>query len=63
MAKNYLTRAGYDLLQIGVEFNRHRDAAERLVRDPWSQQRIRLIATELLARGMLSSEDVAALVS
>jgi hypothetical protein len=58
MAKDYLARAGYDLLEIGFQLNRFRDAAERLVRSEWAQQRIRLIADALLQKGTLSGEEI-----
>jgi len=61
MAKNYLARAGFDPLRIGVEFSRHRDAAERLVRTEWAQQRIRVIGAALLRHGTLSGEAICGL--
>jgi hypothetical protein len=60
--RKYLSRQ-YDALQIRFQFDRLRDAADKLVRTEWAQQRIKLIAAELLARGTLSAEDIAALVS
>jgi hypothetical protein len=58
MAKDYLARAGYDLLQIGFQLNHYRDAAQRLVRTPWARHRIRLIAAALLQHGTLSGEEI-----
>ena len=60
MAREYLARQ-YDALQIGFQLNRLRDAADRLVRTPWARGRLERIAAALLDRGMLTSEDIAAL--
>lgn len=62
MAREYLSRR-YDTLEIGVQLNRMRDAADKLVRTQWARDRIERISAALLARGTLTSEDVAALVS
>jgi hypothetical protein len=61
MAREYLAHAGFDPLRIGVEFNRYRDAAERLVRSEWGQDRIRRIAAALLKRGTLTGEEICGL--
>jgi hypothetical protein len=45
-------------LRIGVELERHRDAARRLVTSAWAQDRIRLIADALLRCGVLSNEQI-----
>jgi hypothetical protein len=37
---------------------RYRDAAQRLVRSPWAQQRIRLLADALLRTGSLSGDEI-----
>ena len=59
--RKYLSRQ-YDALQIRFQFDRLRDAADKLVRTEWAQDRIRKIADALLDRGSLTSEDIAALV-
>lgn len=59
-AREYLGRQ-YDALQIGFQLNRLRDAAERLVRTPWAQHRIGLIAATLLERGTLTGADIGGL--
>ena len=60
MARKYLADT-VDALRIGVEMARHQDAADKLVRTPWAQRRIKLIATALLRHGTLSGTDVLAL--
>jgi hypothetical protein len=62
MAREYLSRK-YDALEIGFQMNRLRDAADKLVSTEWARDRIERISAALLARGTLTSEDIAALVS
>ena len=50
MARHYLSPQ-FDPLWIGVALARHRDAADRLVRTPWVEGRVRVIAAALLRRG------------
>jgi len=57
MAYEYLTRQ-LSPLQIGAALTRYRDAAQRLVRSPWAQRRIRLIADALLRHSILRGEEV-----
>ncbi len=57
MARDYLA-GRFDPLWIGVEMARLGDAAERLVKSAWGQQRIRQIAEALLDRGTLSGSDI-----
>jgi hypothetical protein len=59
MAKHYLSRR-FGPLQIGAEIARLRDAAERLVRTPWAQHRIGLIAGALVRHGTLTGEELSA---
>jgi hypothetical protein len=47
-----------ELAPIGTEFTRYRDAAQRLVRSPWAQRRIVVIADALLRQGTLTREEV-----
>ena len=42
---------------------RYRDAAQRLVRSPWAQQRIRLLPDALLRNGALTGDEIAGLAS
>ena len=58
MARDYLSRDIANPLQVGAELVRYRDAAQRLVRSPWAQQRIRLLADALLRHGTLSGEEI-----
>jgi hypothetical protein len=60
MARRYLARR-CDQLRIGAEIARLCDAAEHLVQTTWAQQRIRLVAEALLARGTLTGADIDAL--
>jgi hypothetical protein len=57
MAREHIARS-VNPLQVGVELARHRDAAARLVRSAWAQQRIRLLADALLRCGTLSGEEI-----
>jgi hypothetical protein len=61
MAREYLAHQ-FAPLQVGVQLSRYRDAAQRLVRSAWAQERICLIADRLLRFGSLTGEDVAALL-
>jgi hypothetical protein len=58
MAREYLARSIANPLQAAAELMRYRDAAQRLVRSPWAQQRIRLLADALLRHGTLSGEEI-----
>ncbi len=58
MAREYLARHITNPLNAAAELARYRDAAQRLVRSPWAQQRIRLLADALLRRGNLSGEQI-----
>jgi hypothetical protein len=57
MAKHYLPRR-FRPLQLAAEIARLRDAAQRLVRTAWAEQRIGLIADALLQQGTLSGEEI-----
>jgi hypothetical protein len=57
MARRYLSRR-FDPWRIVAEIARLGDAAERLVRTAWVEQRIRVIADALLQYGTLSGEDI-----
>jgi hypothetical protein len=56
--ENTLTRSISNPLHAAAELSRCRDAAERLVRSAWAQQRIRLLADALLRCGTLSIEEI-----
>jgi hypothetical protein len=58
MARKYLSEGGFDPVLIEVEIDKCRDAANGLVRTPWAQDRIQLIAAALLKRGSLSGEQI-----
>jgi hypothetical protein len=60
MARQHLVRR-FEPLLIAAEIARLRDAAERLVRTPWAERRIRLVAEALLQRGTLSGEEICGL--
>jgi hypothetical protein len=62
MAREYLARSISNPLRAAAELSRLRDAAQRLVRSGWAQQRIRLLADALLRHGTLTADDVAALL-
>ena len=57
MAYEYLARQLHPL-QVGAELTRYRDAAQRLVRSQWAQQRILRVADSLLQNGSLSAEEI-----
>ncbi len=57
-ARDYLARE-FAPLRAAAEIARYRDAAQRLVRSPWAQDRIRLIADALLRQGTLNGEEIA----
>jgi len=57
MARRHLARR-FEPLQIGAEIARLRDAAQRLVRTAWAEQRIRLVAAALLRHGTLTGEEI-----
>ena len=60
MARRHLARR-FGPFENGAEIARVRDAAERLVRTPWGEQRIRLVAVALLQRGTLTGEQISEL--
>jgi hypothetical protein len=60
MAYEYLARQ-LNPLQVGAEFLRYRDAAQRLVRSAWARHRIRLLADALLRHGTLTVEQISAI--
>jgi hypothetical protein len=62
MARGYLSQR-FDPLTVGAEIARLRNAADRLVRTEWAQQRQRIvqIANGLLRSGSLDAEQIAAL--
>jgi hypothetical protein len=60
MARQHLARR-FEPLRIAAEIARLRDAAERLVRTPWAEQRIRLVTEALLQRGTLTGEEICGL--
>jgi hypothetical protein len=62
MAYAYLARQ-LNPLQVGAEFVRYRDAAQRLIRSPWAQHRVRLLADALLRHGTLSGDEIGGLTS
>jgi hypothetical protein len=62
MARQYLARR-FHPLRIAAEIARLRDAADRLMRTPWAQQRIEMIAAALLERCTLSGADIDAIPS
>jgi hypothetical protein len=62
MARHYLARR-FDPMQIGTEIARLRDAAQRLVRTAWAQQRIPLIAEALLRRGTLAGDEIGGMIA
>jgi hypothetical protein len=62
MARDYLARH-FDRLQVAAEFDRLRAAAQRLVRTPFSQQRIRLLTAALLQHGTLSWDAVSSIAA
>jgi hypothetical protein len=58
MARKYLARRVANPLQAVAELVRNRNAAQRLVRSAWAQQRIRLLADALLRNGALTGEQI-----
>lgn len=62
MARQHLA-SRFDALKVEAELVRCRDAADRLVRDAWAQDRIRAIAAALLRHGTLDGQAIAALES
>jgi hypothetical protein len=52
-----------DILHIGAEIVRLRDAADRLLSREWAQQRIRLIAGVLLHYGTLTGDEIGAMIA
>jgi hypothetical protein len=58
IARRYLARQ-FGPLQVAAEIARLRDAAQRLVRTAWAEERIRLLADALLRHGgTLSGEEI-----
>jgi hypothetical protein len=62
MAKHYLARR-FDLLKVGTEIARLRDAAHRLVRTAWAQERVRLLADALLRHGTLTGDEIGVMIA
>jgi hypothetical protein len=60
MARKYLARR-FEPLRIAAEIARLRDAAVRLLRTSWAEQRIRLVAEALLRHGTLTGEEICGL--
>jgi hypothetical protein len=63
MARRYLADRIDNPLQAAAELVRYRDAAQRLVRSPWAQQRICLLADALMLHGTLSGDEVVELIA
>ncbi len=62
MAREYLARRIDNPLHAAAELARYRDAAQRLVRSPWAQGRIHLLADALLQhRTLTAGEEIAGL--
>ena len=61
MARTYLAQR-FDVLQVEAEIVRLRAAADRLVRTPSVQDRIRQIADALLQHDTLSGEEIGMLI-
>ena len=53
----------YGPLQVEAEIACFRDAADRLVSDPWAQDRIRLIAAALLRQGTLTGDEIGVMIA
>jgi hypothetical protein len=62
MAHEYLARR-FEPALIGVEFARHRDAADKLVSTPWAKSRIQLIAEALLQHGTLTGDEIGVMIA
>jgi hypothetical protein len=58
MAREYLARSVPNPLRAAGELARCRDAAQRLVRSQWAQQRIAKLAEALLRYGTLRGEEI-----
>ncbi len=63
MARRALRQRYSSELELARELHRHRDAARRLVRSRWAEERIRRIADALVARGTLTADEIYALTS
>ena len=61
MARGYLSQR-FDPLTVGAEIVRLRDAADRLVRTLWVQDRIRWIAAALLRHGTLTGDEIGVMI-
>ena len=61
MAREFLYLAKFNVFTVAAEIARLRAAADRLVRTPSVQNRIRLIADALLRHGTLTGADISAL--
>jgi hypothetical protein len=57
-ASRLFSRAAADQKPVALARVRYRDAAQRLIRSPWAQQRIRLLAAALLRHGTLSGDEI-----
>jgi hypothetical protein len=62
IARHYLARQ-FDSLKVGAEIARLRDAAQRLVRTPRAQHRIRLVADALLQHGTLTGDQIGGVIA
>jgi hypothetical protein len=60
MARRYLAQE-FSPLRIGIEFERLRGGAQRLVATDWARSRIKTIADALLRHGSLTGQQIAAL--
>lgn len=63
MARGYLMQRRFDPLRIEVEIARARAAADRLVRTPSVQDRIRQIAAALLRHGTLTGDEIGVMIA
>jgi hypothetical protein len=62
MARYYLARR-FGPLQLAAEIARLRDAAQRLVRTQWVQDRSRLVADALLQHGTLTRDQIGVMIA
>jgi hypothetical protein len=63
MAREYLADGGWDALQVEAKIKLAQDAADRLVRTPAVQDRIRLLAAALMRHGTLTGGQISELQS
>jgi hypothetical protein len=62
IARHYLSRQ-FDPPKVGAEIARLRDDAERLVRTPWAQHCIRLLAAALLRHGTFTGDQIGGMIA